>query len=284
MVFFSCEGCNESLKKSQVARHVNACPARNCWGVTCVDCQVVFEGDSYAAHTSCVSEAEKYQGSLYKGKAKAAKRNPQQEWMNLIEESIDEAPSTVKAQLVRMAELGNVPRQEKKFRAFCANSLRLGGAAMNQTWGYLSSRKQQREEEKKNNKASEKLNGDTESLSASSKAEDPVPSKGKNKKRKKTSSEDPEEQPDAQHESPAINWESVTRKILKAAPDKSMLLKQLRKEAIATVMGGTCFFLCCLPQRAMTPASRLVWFVMDPYLTPSRLIIHHFHLLTNYVF
>ncbi len=66
MVFFVCNGCNESLKKNQVDRHASRC--RDCWAVTCVDCSVTFPGNEYASHTSCVSEAQKYEGSLYKGK------------------------------------------------------------------------------------------------------------------------------------------------------------------------------------------------------------------------
>lgn len=66
MVFFVCEGCNESLKKAHVDKHAAKC--RNCYAVTCVDCQVTFHGNDYAAHTVCMSEAEKYEKSLFKGK------------------------------------------------------------------------------------------------------------------------------------------------------------------------------------------------------------------------
>jgi cell growth-regulating nucleolar protein len=57
MVFFVCEGCNESLKKNQVDKHAGRC--RSCWAVTCVDCNVTFPEDTYRAHTSCVSEAQR---------------------------------------------------------------------------------------------------------------------------------------------------------------------------------------------------------------------------------
>ena len=36
---------------------------------SCVDCSVTFVGTSYRDHTSCISEAEKYQKALYKPKA-----------------------------------------------------------------------------------------------------------------------------------------------------------------------------------------------------------------------
>lgn len=43
MVFFSCEGCNETLKKAQVEKHIRRC---NC-PVSCVDCSKVFPGLTY---------------------------------------------------------------------------------------------------------------------------------------------------------------------------------------------------------------------------------------------
>jgi len=42
MVFFSCDGCGEMLKKSQVDGHANRC--RRCDSVSCVDCSVSFFG------------------------------------------------------------------------------------------------------------------------------------------------------------------------------------------------------------------------------------------------
>jgi cell growth-regulating nucleolar protein len=59
------DSCNESLKKNKVAQHWQRC--RNDT-VTCIDCGVVFPGEEFEKHTSCVSEEEKYQGKLFKGK------------------------------------------------------------------------------------------------------------------------------------------------------------------------------------------------------------------------
>ena len=66
MVTFVCEECNETLKKAAVARH--SCVSRG-GGATCVDCSRTFYGAEHAAHTSCVSEAEKHQKGLYRGGA-----------------------------------------------------------------------------------------------------------------------------------------------------------------------------------------------------------------------
>ena len=45
MVVFSCDGCGEMLKKSQVDGHANRC--RRCDSVSCVDCSVSFWGGTY---------------------------------------------------------------------------------------------------------------------------------------------------------------------------------------------------------------------------------------------
>ncbi|KAJ3370840.1 hypothetical protein GGF31_003868 [Allomyces arbusculus] len=63
MVSFICDHCQETVKKPKADQHVN-----RCWppALSCVDCSVSFTGQSYKSHTSCISEAEKYQKSLYK--------------------------------------------------------------------------------------------------------------------------------------------------------------------------------------------------------------------------
>lgn len=136
MVFFSCEGCNETLKKAQVENHLRRALCSR-YPVSCVDCSQVFPGSLYQAHTSCISEAEKYEKSLYKGPkagnkgGKGKKRNPQEEWMEMIasvacdNSETGGVSSILRRYLSRMAELGNVPRNEKKFKNFLNNSLRV---------------------------------------------------------------------------------------------------------------------------------------------------------------
>ena len=58
MVSFICDACQETVKKNKVDAHSWRC--KNCWVLSCVDCGVRFEGEAYKAHTSCISEAEKY--------------------------------------------------------------------------------------------------------------------------------------------------------------------------------------------------------------------------------
>ena len=137
MVFFNCEGCNETLKKNQVDKHVHSC--RKCYAVTCIDCQKSFAGDDYAEHTSCISEAEKYEKGLYKPKKE--KLNPQDAWMECVSEAASrahEAPLSIRSFLGRISQQANVPRQKNKFFNFCKNSLRISvDKIVNEIWDFL---------------------------------------------------------------------------------------------------------------------------------------------------
>lgn len=127
---------------------------------SCIDCGVVFHGEEYAAHTSCISEAEKYEKSLYKGKAK--KLSPQDLWVALVEEAAGnsgKAPAAIQSYLKRLGELGNVPRNNKKFVNFVRNSLKIQNEHLiGEIWAYL-----------------EKLRGERSNEQHSDAAEPPAP-------------------------------------------------------------------------------------------------------------
>ena len=137
MVTFVCESCNETLKKNQVEKHGQRC--RHC-RVTCVDCSRTFTLAEYVTHTSCVSEAEKYEKSLYKARPNA-KANPQEAWMDLIHEAAgrkQEAPANIAEYVGRLGDLDNVPRNQKKFANFAKNSLRISNdAVLDSIWKFL---------------------------------------------------------------------------------------------------------------------------------------------------
>lgn len=65
MVSFSCEVCNDTIIKKKLDQHKQRC--RDAY-FTCIDCSITFSGSDYRGHTQCISEAEKYEKSLYKGK------------------------------------------------------------------------------------------------------------------------------------------------------------------------------------------------------------------------
>ncbi len=60
----SCIACSDTVKKPKLDKHYMSCHS----SVTCLDCSTTFAGPAqWKSHTSCISEAEKYQKGLYKG-------------------------------------------------------------------------------------------------------------------------------------------------------------------------------------------------------------------------
>ncbi|KAI0305398.1 hypothetical protein B0F90DRAFT_1605370, partial [Multifurca ochricompacta] len=56
--------CTDVVKKPKLDYHYGQCRA----SFTCIDCSATFTSPTqWKSHTSCVTEAEKYQKSLYKG-------------------------------------------------------------------------------------------------------------------------------------------------------------------------------------------------------------------------
>ncbi|KAF1790484.1 Zinc finger, C2H2, LYAR-type [Phytophthora cactorum] len=125
MVFFVCEGCNETLKKNKVDAHADAAATAG---------PVVFEGNDYAAHTSCISEAEKYEKSLFQGdknKSKSGKKQtPQERWMDAVQSATCPEDHKVQDVLTRITGYDNVPRKKNKFVNFVTNSLALRDTAL----------------------------------------------------------------------------------------------------------------------------------------------------------
>ena len=65
MVSFICDDCQSTLKKAKVSNHSWQCSSRS---FSCIDCGHSFNPHTVASHTECISEAQKYQGKLYKPK------------------------------------------------------------------------------------------------------------------------------------------------------------------------------------------------------------------------
>jgi len=72
MVSFSCDNCMDVFTKKKIDNHIGNCQPKF---ITCIDCHVRFYDNSYTSHTSCISEAEKVEGSLYKGKKTTPQSN-----------------------------------------------------------------------------------------------------------------------------------------------------------------------------------------------------------------
>ncbi|CAG8734869.1 9723_t:CDS:2, partial [Racocetra persica] len=94
MVSFSCDQCADVIKKPKLDQHRIKCPVTT---FTCIDCSKTFVGTSYRSHTSCISEAEKYQKGTFKDKKKHDQDKPklsQEKEKNLSEEQ--QKPKTKK--------------------------------------------------------------------------------------------------------------------------------------------------------------------------------------------
>ena len=111
---------------------------------------MTFYGNDYAAHLVCVSEAEKYEKSLYKAKI-VTKLNPQEAWLSLIADAAskaDDAPRNIRSYVLRLNSLGNVPRNKNKFSNFMKNSVKINNpSVIDDLWSFLESLKTSRDVE-----------------------------------------------------------------------------------------------------------------------------------------
>ena len=108
-------------------------------------------------HTSCVTEAERYEKTA--AKPKKTKRNPQQEWMDIVETCASSAPSHLRDHMLTMSSLDNVPRKEKQFVNFASNSLHLRGSnktIVAEIWSHLKRERERRLKEKEEQNLLEK--------------------------------------------------------------------------------------------------------------------------------
>lgn len=242
MVFFVCEGCNESLKKNQVDKHAMKCA--NCWAVTCVDCNVTFPEDEYRAHTSCISEAQRYEGKLYRPPKEKTKKNPQEIWTEVVEgaaSDVRSAPTALQPFVGKLADYGNVPRNERKFINFVKNSMNIRSeSTVSELWAYLSERQQEAQAEQKPaepSKVTKKSDGQKRKELDEQKDEESGKGNGKKagSKRSKVVSEEKIVCTTKEEESAPINWAKAICKALKAEPNKSMATKKLKKQVVAAL-------------------------------------------------
>lgn len=59
MVSFSCDHCQNVFTRARIDRHFLSCRTHS---VSCIDCGTVFDSYTVKQHTSCITEAEKYEG------------------------------------------------------------------------------------------------------------------------------------------------------------------------------------------------------------------------------
>lgn len=199
--------------------------------------------DEYRSHTSCISEAERYEKSIYRGSRKldesgtghrqqhkGKKLTPQEAWQQTIQAAAESAPSSIKSYMDQLAMLDNVPRKEKQFRNFTVNSLKLKGANAERTkdeiWKHLS---KVREDEKQKKEEDQTKQQPSQQSAKNSKKEDEPTSISDDDK---SSKEDTQEK-ESPSSSPSMPSEKevakAVKKALKKAPNKSLKFKTLRK-------------------------------------------------------
>ncbi|KAL7542754.1 hypothetical protein ACHAXR_012822 [Thalassiosira sp. AJA248-18] len=254
MVFFCCDGCGETFKKAKVDFHAAKC--RECYAVSCVDCSLSFPGvtslasiiDEYRNHTSCISEAERYEKTIYRGtrkldesgtghrdqqqQRKTKKLTPQEAWNQTIQVAAETAPPSLKSHMDQLAMLENVPRKEKQFRNFTVNSLRLRGPsgekAKNDIWALLV---KVREDEKK--RKEEEDNKKQQSKPAAKKEESKPRTASVSEEDDGSSSNSNSNKNSSTTDLPLPSEKTVTKamkKALKKAPNKQLKFKALRKQ------------------------------------------------------
>ncbi|XP_068171555.1 cell growth-regulating nucleolar protein [Antennarius striatus] len=138
MVFFTCNGCGESLKKAQVDKHVNIC--RSCQVLSCIDCGKDFWGDDYKNHVKCISEDQKYGGKGFEAKANKGDVK-QQQWIQNIHVAMNKpgVSSKLKDVLSQVSGYDNVPRKKAKFQNWMRNSLKIANSNLHdEVWDILN--------------------------------------------------------------------------------------------------------------------------------------------------
>lgn len=138
MVFFTCNGCGESLKKAQVDKHVSMC--RGCQVLSCIDCGKDFWGDDYKTHIKCISEDQKYGGKGYEAKANKGDMK-QQQWLQKVHEAMNKPGVSAKLRdvLQQVSTYDNVPRKKAKFQNWMKNSLKIVNPSLQEdVWNILS--------------------------------------------------------------------------------------------------------------------------------------------------
>mmetsp|Transcript_15459 Transcript_15459/g.27686 ORF Transcript_15459/g.27686 Transcript_15459/m.27686 type:complete len:250 (-) Transcript_15459:60-809(-) len=142
MVYFECQKCNETVKKPKLAKHLLSCQSSY---VSCIDCLKVFAWDEWEKHTSCVSEAQKYQGHMYQAKESSNKGQAKQNtWTQNVVNRIEDPSSNIapqtKALLEKLLGFDNIPRKQKPFGNFVKNSLKIWDERkINEIWEVIAS-------------------------------------------------------------------------------------------------------------------------------------------------
>eukprot|EP00540_Astrosyne_radiata_P008602 CAMPEP_0116839488 /NCGR_PEP_ID=MMETSP0418-20121206/9800_1 /TAXON_ID=1158023 /ORGANISM="Astrosyne radiata, Strain 13vi08-1A" /LENGTH=233 /DNA_ID=CAMNT_0004469615 /DNA_START=95 /DNA_END=796 /DNA_ORIENTATION=- len=189
-----------------------------------------------------MTEAERYEKTLYKApNGNKKKRNPQESWMALIASAVANSKgSSLDSYLRRLASLDNVPRKEKQFRNFTANSLNLRGKQteiVTMIWKHLSELRQQQSQENESQPAkglsssSNNNNNDangTPGEGDKSRTTPATPQTAEDHQKSKYDNDKDDNDNKASTELTNKSVRKILKKVLKKAPKKSLKKKALR--------------------------------------------------------
>jgi len=140
MVVFICDACGDSVKKPAVEKHRSKC--RNCYNLSCIDCNKDFPGEAYKEHTKCISEEEKYSGKDFVPRPSQNKgERKQDEWIEKVQAAIENSKRNPKLSgiLTQIKKFDNIPRKKVKFVRFVENSLRFRNLSLiNEAWDAIN--------------------------------------------------------------------------------------------------------------------------------------------------
>lgn len=121
MVTFTCSYCGDSIRKNQVEKHYTfkRCASRSP-ALTCVDCLKDFFNQEYVAHTSCITEDEKYSAKGFVSKNAGKKK--QEAWVDAVHNYLNSGitiDNRVRNVVQQICNNPGLPQKKVKFMNFC---------------------------------------------------------------------------------------------------------------------------------------------------------------------
>lgn len=150
--------------------------------------------------------------------------------MDLLADSVAEAPTHLRQHLSEISTRDNVPRKEKQFRNFVANSMRISKSTVDQIWNLLNELKDKQQAAKEEQK---KLAEESQKKEESPKPEKAETVSSKSSPASDTTKSDEKESSTTEKLPSSEELKKAMKKILKKEKDKTMPIKTLRKAVCA---------------------------------------------------
>ena len=148
--------------------------------------------------------------------------------MELLADSVNEAPTHLRQYLSDISTRDNVPRKEKQFRNFVANSMKISKSAVEQIWNFLKELKDKQQAAKEEKAKATQIHSQENKLEEDkedSKMGETKPSVAQETERADKNEADALPSPD--------EIKKAMKKILKKEKDNTMPLKRLKKAVCA---------------------------------------------------